>query len=607
MPRNVFSRFLLHEDIHEQIPFLINRMSEALDSFLVMGIIQIDRVVNKIDSQARSIGFGMENVTKKLENIDATLNQNNRDGTPKTLPHARARYKDQRENKQISTCLPNTRVDLLRMINEWVHNREKPPIFWLSGMAGTGKSTIAKTLSQSLDGPKPKDYLGASFFCSRDDDKLSRDHLIIPTIAYQLAQYDEGFCFGVTKSLQADPDLADLDIENQFQKLVLEPLQNVSTRRTLIVIVMDALDECSGKPEEIVALFASPQLATLPFSVKLFVTGRPEARIRQALTQSHVKSRLQPLQLHEIEHSIVRSDIGIYLNHHFKLVAEVHSHLSRNWPSEADVQALGDLAGDLFIFAATAMKFINNPEEDPKDNLNLILTNVHSSGQIDPLYNQVLGSAFPPNQSDNIKTFQNVMGAVICLQEPLTIQGLQMLLGISSSSVRKVVTRLYSVVVIPDTDDEYIRLIHPSFPDYLIDGQRCTERKYLIIKSIHQANMAHCALKCMIKELKRNICKLKDPLTLNEEIGDLSYCLSSYISSQLHYACFYWASHLCSVDQSKDLLELLHSFATTKLLAWLEVLVLYGRIDIALDSLRMAFNSCHDRDAHISLQTPLDC
>ncbi|PVF91579.1 hypothetical protein CPB86DRAFT_303630 [Serendipita vermifera] len=587
MSRNAFSRFLLHEDIREQISFLINRMSEALDSFLVMGIIQIDRVVNNIDSEARSIGLGMETVAKKLKHIDRKMDRNIRDGTPKTLPHAPARYKDQRENKQISTCLPNTRVDLLQMIDEWVHDRKKPPIFWLSGMAGTGKSTIAKTLSQSLDKPKPEDYLGASFFCSRDDDELSRDHLIIPNIAYQLAQYDEGIYSGVTKSLQADPDLADLDIENQFQKLVLEPLQNTLTRRTLIVIVMDALDECSGKPEEIVALFASPQLATLPFSVKLFVTGRPEARIRQALAQSHVKSQLQPLQLHEIEHSIVRSDIGLYLNHHFKLVAEVRSHLSRNWPSEADVQALGDLAGDLFIFAATAMKFINNPEEDPKDKLNLILTNVHSSGQIDPLYHQVLGSAFPPNQSDDIKSFQKVMGSVLCLREPLTIQGLQMLLGISSSSVRKVLTRLYSVVITPDTDDEYIRLIHPSFPDYLADAWRCSERKYLIKKSINHANLARCALKCMIKELKRNICKLEDPLIPNEEIGDLSYHLSSYISSQLRYSCFHWASHLHSDDQSKDLLELLHSFATTKLLAWLEVLVLYGRIDIALDSIRL--------------------
>jgi hypothetical protein len=227
-----------------------------------------------------------------------------RDGTPKTLPHVPARYKDQRENKQLSTCLPNTRVELLHMINDWAYDREKRPIFWLSGMAGTGKSTIAKTFAQPLDRPKPNDYLGVSFFCSRDDDKLSDHHLIIPNIAYQLAQYNEGPYSGVAKSLQEDPNLVDLDVENQFQKLILEPLQSARPDRTPIVIIMDAIDECMGKPEEIVTLFATPQIAELPFSIKLFLTGRPEAKVRQALAHSSVKSQLQPLQLHEIEDSL---------------------------------------------------------------------------------------------------------------------------------------------------------------------------------------------------------------------------------------------------------------------------------------------------------------
>jgi hypothetical protein len=469
------------------------------------------------------------------------------------------------------------------MINDWVHNRDKPPIFWLSGMAGTGKSTIAKTFAQSLDGSKPEDLLGASFFCSRDDDKLSSDHLIIPNIAYQLSQYDEGFYSGVTKSLREDPNLADLDVENQFQKLILEPFRSITTDRTLIVIVMDALDECSGKPEDIVALFSSIELSNLPFSVKLFVTGRPEANIRQALARLNVKHRLQPLQLHEIEQSIVRSDIGLFLDHHFKLMTEVPT----GWPAEADVEALGDLAGDLFIFAATAIKFINNPEEDPVDKLKTILTTVHSHGQIDPLYKQVLDSAFIiGHNADLVNSFRALMGTVVCLREPLTIRGLRMLLDTPNSSVKRVLTRLYSVVVFPESEDDYIRIIHPSFPDYLTDGRRCTDKQYLINKSRHHGDVARLALKCMLKGLKRNICNLEDPLIPNTEIIDLANRLSSHVPSHLRYSCFHWSSHLCSVDPTKDLVELLHSFTTTKLLAWLEVLVLYGQIEVALSSIR---------------------
>jgi hypothetical protein len=35
---------------------------------------------------------------------------------------------------------PNTRVDLLRKISEWAGGNDERPVFWLGGLAGTGKS-----------------------------------------------------------------------------------------------------------------------------------------------------------------------------------------------------------------------------------------------------------------------------------------------------------------------------------------------------------------------------------------------------------------------------------------------------------------------------------
>jgi pantothenate kinase-related protein Tda10 len=46
------------------------------------------------------------------------------------------------------TCLSNTRVEVLREIHEWADGQDMPCIFWLNGMAGTGKSTIACTVAQ---------------------------------------------------------------------------------------------------------------------------------------------------------------------------------------------------------------------------------------------------------------------------------------------------------------------------------------------------------------------------------------------------------------------------------------------------------------------------
>ena len=57
-------------------------------------------------------------------------------------------------------------------------------VYWLVGMAGTGKSTISHSLSEMLDNGN---LLGASFFCSRASTKTNDARLIIPTIAHALA------------------------------------------------------------------------------------------------------------------------------------------------------------------------------------------------------------------------------------------------------------------------------------------------------------------------------------------------------------------------------------------------------------------------------------
>src|ERR1700749_206636 len=62
------------------------------------------------------------------------------------------------------TCLPNTRVDLLREIYTWADRKDGRFIYLLNGLAGTGKSTIARTVARKYF---ENEHLGASFFFSR--------------------------------------------------------------------------------------------------------------------------------------------------------------------------------------------------------------------------------------------------------------------------------------------------------------------------------------------------------------------------------------------------------------------------------------------------------
>ncbi|ELU37280.1 adenylylsulfate kinase domain-containing protein [Rhizoctonia solani AG-1 IA] len=98
-------------------------------------------------------------------------------------------------------CTPNTRSSILLELNQWSVDRTKPNVFWMNGMAGTGKTTIAYTFAQSL---KTRGTLGASFFCTRTSDECRDVGRIIPTIAHQLALYSPSFRSALLQVLEQD-------------------------------------------------------------------------------------------------------------------------------------------------------------------------------------------------------------------------------------------------------------------------------------------------------------------------------------------------------------------------------------------------------------------
>jgi hypothetical protein len=87
--------------------------------------------------------------------------------------------------RQAPTCLPDTRVKLLQEIYNWADGQDKRCIFWLNGLAGTGKSTIARTVAHRYFDQK---RLGASFFFSRGGGDISYAGKFFTSLAVQLAR-----------------------------------------------------------------------------------------------------------------------------------------------------------------------------------------------------------------------------------------------------------------------------------------------------------------------------------------------------------------------------------------------------------------------------------
>ena len=119
-------------------------------------------------------------------------------------------------------CLKGTRKDVLLQIEHWLMDERDQRVFWLNGLAGTGKTTISQTFAETCfaDG-----RLGASFFCSRDFENRSSLHTIFPTLAFQLAYQYPCFRKELIQVLRAGPDVGRESLCSQMEKIIVDPFK----------------------------------------------------------------------------------------------------------------------------------------------------------------------------------------------------------------------------------------------------------------------------------------------------------------------------------------------------------------------------------------------
>ncbi|KIK59006.1 hypothetical protein GYMLUDRAFT_245771, partial [Collybiopsis luxurians FD-317 M1] len=177
-------------------------------------------------------------------------------------------------------CIEGTRVQILAEIEAWTCNPNGPSGYWICGMAGTGKSTIAKSMCLIL---QEKHSLAGSFFCSRQIPECRDYRFIIPTLAFQLAQYSLEFNGQFQKLLAKDPDIITKSPYIQVLELLVNPwvasIQTRTMQSYTPVFVLDALDECDDVSETIKALIPAIQSNKMP-GLKFLFTSRRERAIQ---------------------------------------------------------------------------------------------------------------------------------------------------------------------------------------------------------------------------------------------------------------------------------------------------------------------------------------
>jgi predicted alpha/beta-fold hydrolase len=99
------------------------------------------------------------------------------------LPVAEGASFDSHAEEHNPICLPDTRVNLLNTITKWAKNSNAKAVYWLNGMAGTGKSTISRTLARNFS---DNGFLAASFFFKRGENNRGGVSKFFSTIINQL-------------------------------------------------------------------------------------------------------------------------------------------------------------------------------------------------------------------------------------------------------------------------------------------------------------------------------------------------------------------------------------------------------------------------------------
>ncbi|KAF9644482.1 hypothetical protein BDM02DRAFT_3150283, partial [Thelephora ganbajun] len=487
-------------------------------------------------------------------------------------------------------CLKGTRTAVLDQIELWTQDFDKPPVYWLNGLAGTGKSTITQTIAERIfvDG-----QLGASFFCSRDFEDRKNLHFIFPTIAVQLARRYTEVRSILVPLVRSDPAIVDESLYNQMKKLIVEPLEEsaIST-----VIVIDALDECEDEEPASAILTVLGQFVSVIPKVKFFLTGRPEPRIRRGFGLPLLAEVTDMFVLHEVEPSRVDSDIQLFFRRSFLEIADRQGGLD-GWPTKEQLNILCERAAGLFVYAVATVKFIDHRNNNPKKQLDRLLqlpnstayegmTKFKPNTTLDSLYASILQEAFGDDYPEDDPKVRSVLGAVILAANPLSPSAIGTLLGFDTEDVFPLLSSIHSLLTLQEDIDQPVRPFHKSSPDFIVDPTRCINERFRVSPPSHHPELLVGCLNLMNRTLEKNICKLPDSVT-NSEVPDLRERTKRYIDSGLQYACKSWYKHL--VDQrtarTPEITSALHRFLENKFVFWLEVLSVLGAAREAIDAL----------------------
>ncbi|KAJ7449200.1 hypothetical protein FB451DRAFT_1287823 [Mycena latifolia] len=482
-----------------------------------------------------------------------------------------------------TTCLPGTRQKIMDEIHEWVTiPSNSGNVLWLSGVAGTGKSTISTTISETF---RAVQRLGAFLFFDRNDRVHSHPDGVIHTVAYSLALSNPHIGAAISNAIQRDHKIMNAPIRTQFKELLLEPLQSVEKHiHGAILVVLDALDEC-GDPHsraDLLEILAT-ELPKMPHFLRFVITSRGDADISNHFGYLFARR--------ELDTATSGDDVQLFIYHEMDRIGRKNQLGAWVDEQQVRIQVLVNLAGGLFIWAFTAVRFIDGYL--PNKRLEIVVT--QNSTNIDTLYSIALQDAGPWNTDETFaQDARAVLTCVVLGRVPMTDGTIDRLIGYDNDSENEAHKDSAGVLkylgcVVQWSPGHEARTLHASFADYLTDPNRSAGKPWAIDLALGHRSLALGCLRVLNSNLP---VEFKEPIA---DVPDISPGVSTAISPHLSYSSCFWFIHMQEAPSDQIPLEAINKFFKTVFLHWLE-LSLLDQIEIISVPLRIAVKYIQGED-----------
>jgi hypothetical protein len=231
----------------------------------------------------------------------------------------------------------------------------------------------------------------------------------------------------------------------------------------------------------------------------------------------------------------------------------------------------------LFISAATVCRYIENSSWEPKSRLTKLLQDQRKyASKMEKTYRPILTQLLNEQENDELEQqqilqeFHSIVGVIILLAIPLSINTLSLFLEIEADRISNRLDSFRSVLRVHSDRDEPIRILHLSFRDFLVQ----TRSKFTVDESNKHKEIVFLCLKNMRSHLRKDICNLEGPGTRRVEIDPQS--LRQHFAPELQYSCRYWIHHLKQSVVSLPEAEFVLLFLYEHFLHWVEAMCLLG-------------------------------